>query len=141
MAVIADTGALVALANAEDRYHKAVREFFAANREPVIVPCPVVPETCFILRVSMGLAAETQFLRSLGGHLMLEHQTPDDISRAIEINEKYRDAEFGFVDATVMAVAERLKIETVLTVDHRDFAIYRPSHCATFRLIPERLRR
>jgi len=141
VAVIADTGALVALANAEDRYHKAVRQFFVNNREPVIVPCPVVPETCFILRTTMGLVVEVQFLRSLGGHLMLEHQTPDDLSRAIVINEKYRDAEFGIVDATVMAMAERLNIEVVLTVDHRDFTIFRPSHCSAFRLIPERLGR
>jgi len=141
VAVIADTGALVALANAEDRYHKAVKEFFSTNREPVIVPCPVVPETCFILRVSMGLDAEVVFLQSLSGYLMLEHQSPDDISRAIEINEKYRDADFGFVDATVMAMAERLKIEVVLTVDYRDFAIFQPNHCDAFRLIPKRLGR
>ena len=139
MAVIADTGALVALANAQDRYHKVVRQFFAGNREPVILPCPVVPETCFILRTSMGLGAELRFLRSIGSDFMLEHQTSDDISRAIEINEKYGDAEFGFVDATVMAMAERMNIETVLTVDHRDFGIYRPIHCAAFRLIPGRL--
>ena len=141
MAVIADTGALIALANAEDRYHKTVKQFFATNRDPVIIPCPVVPETCFILRTSMGVAAELEFLRSIRGHLMLEHYTVADAARVIEINDKYGDAELGFVDATVMAMAERLNIQTVLTVDHRDFSMFRPTHCAAFRLIPERLRR
>src|SRR5207244_1514487 len=58
-----------------------------------------------------------------------------DAARVIEINDKYGDAEFGFVDATVMAMAERLNIQTVLTVDYRDFSIFRPTHCAAFRLI------
>jgi len=138
VAVIADTGALVALANAEDQYHKAVKQFFATNREPIIVPCPVVPETCFLLRTTMGLAAEIAFLRSLSGHLMLEHYTTGDAARAIEINETYSDAEFGFVDATVMAMAERLNIRTVLTVDYRDFSMFRPNHCPAFRLLPAR---
>jgi len=141
MAVIADTGALIALANAEDQYHQAIRLFFSTNREPVIVPCPVVPETCFILRTSMGSNAEQQFLSSLDDHLMVEHSTASDISRAIEINQKYADAEFGFVDATVMAMAERFNIEVVLTVDHRDFSIFRPVHCSAFRLIPAAIRR
>ena len=141
MAVIADTGALIALANANDQYHRPIRQFFGANREPVIIPCPVVPETCFILRTSMGAAVELEFLRSIRGHLMLEHYTAADAARVIEINEKYRDAEFGFVDATVMAMAERLNIQTVLTVDHRDFSMFRPMHCPAFHLIPERRRR
>jgi hypothetical protein len=68
--------------------------------------------------------------------LLVESVTNADLDRVIEILEQYRDAEFGMVDAATMAIAERLKIEVILTLDHRDFSIYRPRHCPAFRLVP-----
>jgi len=138
MAIIVDTGPLYALADADDQYHRAVAKFVAATVETLIVPSPVVPEVCYLLGEYLGAAAETKFLRSLAGQeLLLEHFTTKDLTRAVEILEQYRDAEFGMVDATVMAMAERLKIQTVLTIDRRDFSIFRPKHCRAFRLVPE----
>ena len=43
----------------------------------------------------------------------------------------------GLVDASVVAVCERLQEETVLTLDRRDFTVVRPRHCAALRLLPE----
>jgi predicted nucleic acid-binding protein len=40
------------------------------------------------------------------------------------------------VDATIMAMAERLKIKTILTIDRRDFSLFRPRHCDAFTLVP-----
>ena len=137
MAIIVDTGPLYALADADDQYHRAVAKFVAATRETLIVPSPVVPEVCYLLGEYLGADAETQFLRSLvRQELLLEHFNTKDLARAIEILEQYHDAEFGMVDATVMAMAERLRIQTVLTVDHRDFGMFRPKHCRAFQLVP-----
>lgn len=137
MAIIVDTGPLYALADADDQYHRAVAKFVAATRETLIVPSPVVPEVCYLLGEYLGADAETQFLRSLlGQELLLEHFNAKDLARAIEILEQYHDAEFGMVDATVMAMAERMRIQTVLTLDHRDFSIFRPKHCRSFQLVP-----
>jgi len=69
--------------------------------------------------------------------MWLEHPTGKDLERVTEILEQYRDARFGMVDATLMAMAERLKIEVILTLDRRDFGIYRPRHVASFRLVPD----
>jgi uncharacterized protein len=44
--------------------------------------------------------------------------------------------QIGVVDASVVAIAERLKLDTIATTDRRDFATVRPSHCATFHLVP-----
>jgi predicted nucleic acid-binding protein len=41
-----------------------------------------------------------------------------------------------FVDATVVAIAERLKIQRILTTDCRDFSLVRPRHCKEFELLP-----
>jgi hypothetical protein len=138
MAILVDTGPLYALADEDDQYHEAVVGYVSATNEALIVPGPVVPEVCYLLLEYLGAKAEMQFLRSLANQeLLLEHFTTKDLGRAIEILEQYRDAEFGMVDATVMAMAERLKIEVLLTIDHRDFSIYRPRHCKAFRLVPD----
>jgi len=56
--------------------------------------------------------------------------------RVAETLEQYSDSRIDFVDAAVMALAERLSIETVFSVDRRDFGLYRPRHCAFFKLLP-----
>ena len=138
MAIIVDTGPLYALADADDQHHRAVGKFVAATRETLIVPSPVVPEVCYLLAEYLNADTEIKFLQSLvSQELLLEHFNTKDLERAVEILKQYRDAEFGMVDATVMAMAERLKIQTVLTIDHRDFGIFRPKHCDAFRIVPD----
>jgi predicted nucleic acid-binding protein len=137
MATIVDTGPLFALANQTDHYHHAVRNYVLTHRDTWIVPAPVVVETCIGVLDRLGADVELAFLRSLAAKEMLVEQATDvDLRRAIDILERYRDAAFGMVDATTMAIAERLKIEVILTLDRRDFGIYRPTHCAAFRLVP-----
>jgi predicted nucleic acid-binding protein len=138
MAIIVDTGPLYALADADDQYHRAVAKFVAATRETLIVPSPIIPEVCYLLGEYLGANAETEFLQSLiGQELLLEHFNTKDLQRAVDILKQYHDVGFGMVDATVMAMAERLKIQTVLTIDHRDFGMFRPKHCDAFRIVPE----
>jgi uncharacterized protein len=49
---------------------------------------------------------------------------------------KYADSRIDFVDASVMAVAERYGITKILTLDRRDFRLLRPQHCQAFELLP-----
>lgn len=138
MAIIADTGALIALIDEDDRRHSVVADFVSSTREAIFVPSPVVPEVCYLLSENLGADIELEFVRSLAAReFIVEHFTVDDLKRAVEILEKYQDAEFGMVDATVMAMAERLKIKTILTIDRRDFSLFRPRHCEAFTLVPD----
>jgi predicted nucleic acid-binding protein len=62
---------------------------------------------------------------------------PTDRSLELEqLLRRYEDAEIGFVDATVVAIAERLKIRRILTTDRRDFSLIQPRHCKQFELLP-----
>ena len=45
----------------------------------------------------------------------------------------------GIVDAAVIAIAERLNLTEVATVDRKHFSIVRPGHVSAFRLLPEAL--
>ena len=62
--------------------------------------------------------------------------TDADLERVAEILEKYADSRIDFVDASVMAVAERYGSKTILTLDQRDFRLFQPKHCQRFEILP-----
>ena len=62
--------------------------------------------------------------------------TDPDLKRVAEILAQYADSRIDFVNASVMAVAERHRITQVLTLDQRDFRLFRPCHCQAFELFP-----
>jgi uncharacterized protein len=51
--------------------------------------------------------------------------------------KRYEDIRPQLVDATLVCLAGREKIETIFTLDHRDFSIYRSGRRSTFRIVPE----
>jgi uncharacterized protein len=85
----------------------------------------------------LGPAAEEAFVRSLaGGELAVEPLADDDWSRAADLMIAYADLPLGFVDASVVAMAERLGVTTILTTDRRHFGVVRPRHGERLILAP-----
>ena len=85
----------------------------------------------------LGYAPLITFLRSvLDGELPVEITLPADLERSIEIMAKYRDSRIDFVDTVIAAIAERLEIRTILTVDRRHFQIFRPKILGHFVVLP-----
>lgn len=77
------------------------------------------------------------FLRNLpGSRFQLTELIDSDLSRTAEILEQYRNSRIDFVDATVMAIGERYHSTTILTLDRRDFQLFRPKHRSSFILLP-----
>ena len=135
--VVVDTGPLYALADRDDAWHHRTVRFVETTHDELIVPASVLPEAGYLLLTHLGPAAERQLVQSaLSGELTIEDLTNADYRRALELVRRYESARIGFVDSTVMAVAERLKITRILTTDRRDFSIVRPRHCKTFELLP-----
>jgi predicted nucleic acid-binding protein len=135
--VLVDTGPLYAVADRDDDWHHRTVRFFETNRDDLIVPVSVLPEAAYLLAAYLGAAAERQLVQSvLSGELTVEELTSVDLRRTLELLRRYEDARIGFVDATVIAVAERLKIQRILTTDRRDFSLVRPRHCKQFELLP-----
>jgi uncharacterized protein len=48
----------------------------------------------------------------------------------------YADLGLGGTDASLVAIAERLNITTIATLDRRDFTVVRPRHVDAFTLLP-----
>jgi predicted nucleic acid-binding protein len=136
-AVVVDTGPLYALADRDDDWHHRSVQFLETHRDDLIVPASVIPEAAYLLSTHLGPAAERQLVQSvLSGELAVEDLAIADYRRTLELLRRYESARIGFVDASVMAVAERLKIQRILTTDRRDFSMVRPRHCKAFELLP-----
>jgi uncharacterized protein len=101
------------------------------------MPQSVLNEVCYLLTKSGGNWAASNFLRRLPNmNFILTALQVDDLARTAELLEKYADTRVDFVDASVAAVAERLNITRILTLDQRDFQILRPKHVDHFELLP-----
>ena len=137
MTVLADTGALYALVNRSDAWHLRMRTWWKVNREPILVPVTVIPEATYLIATRLGSSPEAAFVRGLSaGEVEIEPLSPEDITRAADLLTTYADLPLGFVDASIVAMAERLGIDTILTTDRRHFAVVRPAHVPRLRLVP-----
>ena len=97
----------------------------------------VIAEVSYLVQRGIGVGQEVEFLRDLlEGSLTPVAVDPLDWPRIIELTWRYRDLPLGTVDASVVAVAERLKITQIATLDHRHFSVVRPAHTEAFELLP-----
>jgi len=136
-AALVDTGILYALADKGDAWHRRAAASVVGFPGRLIVPASVIPETCYLLNNCLGPFAETAFLVALNNREMsVEQVTAPDMARIVEILKQYADANIGFVDASLVAVAERLRINTIFTTDRRHFSLIKPAHCSAFTLLP-----
>jgi hypothetical protein len=134
--VIVDSGVLYASMDADDQWHERALDVLRL-REPKFVTEPIVVETSWLVERRLGVAAELAFLDGLSGPaLVVESVRHEDRARAVEVLERYREAGLGYVDATTIAIAERLGEPRIATTDRGDFSIVRPRHVAAFDLIP-----
>ncbi|MEQ1605118.1 MAG: PIN domain-containing protein [Pyrinomonadaceae bacterium] len=137
MSYLIDSGYLYAQVNGKDLSHFAVRSVRLNENEPIILPVPAITEITFLLQRDLGHHAVWEFVDTLAEtDLLLESPQPSDYQRATEVLRTYSDANIDFVDACIVAMAERLNITKILTIDRRHFSIFRPKHCNTFEILP-----
>jgi uncharacterized protein len=135
--ILADAGPLIAAANDADKHHVACARFVEANADQLLVPSLVVTEVCYLLGRYGGAEVQARFLDSLAdGPLTLVELTAQDLRRAAQLVRTYHDLPLDVSDASVVAVAERLNISSVLTLDIADFSVVRPKHLDAFELLP-----
>jgi predicted nucleic acid-binding protein len=130
--ILCDTGPLVAAFNRADRDHTRCAEFLTLNWTRLVIPSLAVTEVCHLLadprrRGRPDLAAE--FCAAIADdELRVIEATPYDYRRMAELLTTYRSLQLQVVDACVVALAERLDVREVATLDRRDFQVISPRH-------------
>lgn len=133
---IANSGFIVALANCLDKRHAEVQPIYLQYPKTLVLQLVLV-EVAYLIGRNVGIPTVVRFLKGIpGSRFELIEATAQDIERIAQILERYVDSKVDFVDASVMVIAERLNITTVLTIDRRDFSLFRPLHCLNFTLLP-----
>jgi len=134
--LVVDTSVVFGALDAGDPDHVSCSETVSAG-PALVVPAPVVVELDWMAR-SRGTKDATRALVNslLDGSMLVANLELEDYARAIQLVEKYADLPLDFVDASVVAIAERLEQDTIATLDRRHFSVVRPLHVEAFTLVP-----
>lgn len=134
--VLVDTGPLVAILSAADEHHQECVETLRNLPGPLFSCWPVITEAAWLLRSHSP--AVQKLLRSIhGGFLELLPITTLEAKSIADIMKKYENVWPQLADAALVYLADRDGIDTIFTLDRRDFAVYRPARKRPFRILPE----
>jgi predicted nucleic acid-binding protein len=137
VALVLDTGPILALLDAGDPAHESCVEMVEELHEDLVVPTCVLVEIDYWAHKLLGAEAWDVVVADIAsGAYRLEPLTLDDLQRAAELERDYADLDLGLVDASVIALCERLGETKVATLDRRDFSVVRPRHCESLDLLP-----
>jgi predicted nucleic acid-binding protein len=134
--ILCDTSGLLALLDRGEPDHRAVQTAAAAADGPLLVTDLVLAETDYLVLRRLGSRAERAFVDQLiEGVFLREAVSSDDLGAAARICLQFGDQDLGLTDATLMALAERLRC-SVLTLDRRHFTPFRDRRGRPLHLLP-----
>jgi hypothetical protein len=122
--IMADTGPLVALFDPADGDHKECADLLASIEEPLCTTVPVLTEAFHLLDPgSAGSQRLMDFVSARG--LSIWFLDDKALTRAFELMIRYADHPMDLADASLVVLAETLKLRKIFTIDRGDFATYR----------------
>jgi uncharacterized protein len=138
MPLVLDTGPILALLDAGDPDHARCVSLVERLDEDLVVPAAVLVEVDYWVLQLLGHDAWATFVEDIArGAYRIEPLEVSDLERAAELERTYAELDLGLVDASVIALCERLGEPKVATLDRRDFSIVRPRHTEALQLLPE----
>jgi uncharacterized protein len=131
--ILCDTSALIALVNNKDKNHTAVKVY---EHETLVISTTVLCEVDYFLTKYLGEHIAKAFFENVTQNEQLLFFDSIDLNRVNEIRRSYNDLPLGFVDASLIALAERYKIRRILTLDRRHFTAVKPHALEYLELLP-----
>ena len=119
---VATAGAIYALYDSSDAHHIDFVRLFQRSDLSILAPDLVLPEADFLIRRHLGAAAQADFLQGLAeGFFTVEPTTAADWKQAARLIREHSALRLGLTEATVVAAAERLNAQALLTTDDKRF--------------------
>lgn len=133
--LLVDTGPIVAILSESDKQHEICVEQLRNIRGPLLTCWPVITEAAWLLRAYPPALA--RLLSSFDGEpFELVHLSEADLSGIAAILTKYKGLGIQLADASLVHLANREGIETIFTLDRRDFGVLRLPRGRKFQVIP-----
>lgn len=132
-----DTGALIALLDHDDRWHPACADAFSSFFLPLLTSAAVLAEL-FHLVGDNPVEREAAWTLLRSGAVSVLPIDDTDMPALHALMKKYHDRPMDFADATLVHLARRESLQTILTIDFNDFETYRIDGRKHFRIFPSR---
>lgn len=136
--VLVDTGPIVAILSRRDQYHRTCVDALREMPGPLFTCWPVITEAAWLVRRDAN--SVQKLLDSIANGLFeLLSLTADDAKPIGSIMKKYRDIRIQLADAALVHLATRDGLDTIFTLDQRDFSVFRLPRGKAFRVLPTRI--
>jgi predicted nucleic acid-binding protein len=132
-----DTGAILALLDRSDSWHRMCVDVFQELRLPLMTSEAVLTELFHLVGDSRHEMEAAWQLVSSGAIVLATIENPE-LDAIHKLMSRYSDRPMDFADATLVHLARREQLTTVFTVDHADFETYRIDGRRRFRVLPSR---
>lgn len=133
--VLADTSGILALLDRDDQHHAAAVEI--VRTETILVPATVLPEVDYLSSKYLGEQVARAFLQDLvAGYFTYLPVDPSDLKQALKVMARYKGVPLGLVDASLVALAERYRLQRIFTLDRRHFSLIKPENIDYLELLP-----
>src|ERR1022692_2179507 len=130
-----DTRAILALLDRRDRWHAVCADAFRQLRLPLVTSEAVLTELFHLIGDSrVEIEAAWKFVRT--GAIVMAPIEDSELGPVQALMSRYWDRPMDFADATLVYLAKREALPTILTVDHADFETYRIEGRRRFRVLP-----
>lgn len=133
---VVDTGPLVAIVRDGEQAHTHCVAMLKNLRSPLLTCWPVITEAAWLLRREHGAMKAIDGLISSGAVRLVELDATA-LSWAVSFMERYSTLGAQLADAALMFIAEHEGIDTVFTLDRRDFSVYRTETGKALAVVPE----
>ena len=133
--ILIDAGPLVALATPEDQHHEICVDALSELPLPYLTTWPVLAEAAWLVTrpvIFMQSIANSCAAQSLE----IRHLAPESISWMTSFMNRYANIRAQVADASLMYLAEAEDIDTIFTIDRRDFSVYRTSENRALKILP-----
>jgi len=133
--ILADTSGVIALLDRDDRHHAAAIQ--VVQTETIWIPSTILPEVDYLVSKYLGEPVARAFLEDVvSGQFLYIVVELEDIEQALATMARYKDVPLGLVDASLVALAERYRMQRILTLDRRHFSLIQPQNLAYLELLP-----
>jgi predicted nucleic acid-binding protein len=123
MSVLLDTGIVYAYYDRSDAWHERARQLIENEQRGLLLPAPVIPEADWLIGQRLGARGRFAFYTGIvDGYYLVADLPRAAFARVAELNRRFDDLDLGFVDASIVALAESLGLSRIATTDRRHFA-------------------